>query len=361
MTLTTSPVAAGDLPADERTLPIVDLSAYRPAEGGPAHEQFLSQIRSAAHEFGFFYVVGHGIPSDVLDGVIDVTRRFASLPEEARQEVSNVNSPHFRGYTSVATEYTAGAPDRRDQLDFGPEREALDLGPDDPPYLRLVGPNQWPSALPALRPIVLEWIDEADRVARTVLRVLAESLGQDAGYFDRWFDSEATVSTKLVHYPATPADAPGERQGVGPHKDYGYLALVLQDDLGGLQVRAHDGSWIDATPVPEALVFNVGEALEIATRGYLKANVHQVLSPPPGQDRYSVPFFLGPRLDAVVEPITLPAGLAQEADGVDVDPDNPLFAEYGRKSLVGWIRSHPAVAERWHRDLLDVLLDAQEI
>ena len=110
--------------------------------------------------------------------------------------------------------------------------------------------------------------------------------------------------------------------------------------------------WIDATPLPDAFVFNIGEMLEIATQGYLKATDHRVLSPPPGVDRYSIPFFLGPRLDAVVEPLTLPPELAARASGVTQDPDNPLLPTFGENALVGWLRSHPRVAERWWSDVL---------
>jgi isopenicillin N synthase-like dioxygenase len=73
---------------------------------------------------------------------------------------------------------------------------------------------------------------------------------------------------------------------------------------------------------------------------------------PAGRERFSIPFFLDPRLDAVVEPLQLPQELAAEARGVEDDPDNPLLAQYGEKSLLGWLRSHPKVAERWHPDLL---------
>ena len=75
--------------------------------------------------------------------------------------------------------------------------------------------------------------------------------------------------------------------------------------------------------MPDTLVFNVGEALEVATGGYLRANVHRVIGPLEGVDRYSVPFFLAPRLDAVVEPLALPDDLAAQARGVEQDPDEP--------------------------------------
>jgi isopenicillin N synthase-like dioxygenase len=335
-------------------LPLIDLAD---ATSAPEHRaELLDRLRTAAHDLGFFYVTGHGIPQEVQDELFAATRTFFALPEQARREISNLNSAQFRGWTSVATEHTAGAADQREQIDVGPEGTALDLGPDDPAYLRLVGPNQWPSTVPELRPAVLRWLREADRVARSVLGLLAEGLGQEPGWFDTWFDADAVPTTKLVHYPARPVGLAADdasSQGVGAHKDYGWLALVLQDDHSGLQVRAEDGSWIEATPVPGTLVFNVGEALEVATGGYLRANVHRVVAPGEGQGRYSVPFFLGPRLDAVVEPLTLPDDLAAQARGVEQDPDNPIYAEYGRKALVGWLRSHPEVARRWHADLLE--------
>ncbi len=230
------------------------------------------------------------------------------------------------------------------------ERPALDLGPDDPAYLRLIGPNQWPESLPALRDAVFTWQGEADRVSREVLRALAVALGQDESWFDRWFDDEAHSHLKVVRYPGR-GDAPDD-QGVGAHKDYGFLALLLQDDIGGLLVEALDGTWVDAVPVPGAFVFNLGEVLEIATRGYLRATVHRVTSPPGAGERFSVPFFLGPRLDSVIEEIPLPPELAAQARGVDADPDNPLLTQYGENTLKGWLRAHPAVAERWWSDVL---------
>ncbi len=335
-------------------VPLVDISRF--AVEGPEREAFLADLRHAAHDIGFFYVVGHGIDPAVPAAVLDAAREFFALPLERRLAIENLNSPQFRGYTRENTEYTGGEPDQRDQLDIGPEREALVLGPDDPPYLRLIGPNQWPTDVPGLETAVLAWQAEADRVARTVLRALAAALGQPDTYFDEWFDDEATLSLKVVRYPGR---GPGQsRQGVGPHKDYGYLAFLLQDDLGGLQVETLDGEWIDAPPIPNAFVFNIGELLEVATHGYLRATRHQVLSPPADRDRYSVPVFLGPRLDAVIPPIDLPAELAAQARGIEQDPDNVLQAEYGEKSLVGWLRSHPRVAERWWGDVLTARADA---
>ncbi|MFD9894886.1 isopenicillin N synthase family dioxygenase [Amycolatopsis sp. NPDC059027] len=329
-------------------LPLIDISKFRdPAADRAA---FLDELRRAAREVGFFYVVGHGVPETLTTGIFDVAKRFFALPVEARLEIENVHSPQFRGYTRTGHEYTGGSPDWREQLDIGPERAPVEPGPGEPAWRGLIGPNQWPEALPELRETTLAWQAEALRVSREVLRALAAALGQEENYFDAWFDEEAATHVKIIRYPGRPSE--DADQGVGAHKDYGYLALLQQDEVGGLQVQAADGSWIDATPIPGSFVVNIGEMLEIATRGYLTATRHRVVSPPSGVERFSVPFFLGPRLDAVVEPLRLPPELAAGARGISDDKDNPLLAAYGENALVGWLRSHPKVAERWWGNVL---------
>ncbi|HET7899955.1 MAG TPA: 2-oxoglutarate and iron-dependent oxygenase domain-containing protein [Candidatus Nanopelagicales bacterium] len=330
-------------------IPVVDLSLFH---GAPdQREQFLADLRQAAHGVGFLYVVGHGVPQQVVDDVFSAAREFFALPLEERQAIDNLASPQFRGYTRVGYEHTNGRPDRRDQLDIGVERPALDLGPDDPAYLRLIGPNQWPQGQPELKRAVLAFQDAAQRVSKEMLAAFAVALGQDEHYFEQWFDSESHNHLKVIRYPGR-GDEVLDDQGVGAHKDYGFLALLVQDELGGLQVQSLDGEWLDAAPIPGSFVVNIGEMLEVMTSGYLRATVHRVVSPPGDTDRYSVPFFLGPRLDAEMPVMPLPPELAAEARGVELDPDNPLIAHFGENTLKGWLRAHPKVAERWWADVL---------
>lgn len=334
-------------------LPVLDLRRRH----GDDRQTFLTELRRAARDVGFFVVTGHGVAPELETSLDDAVRRFFALPVAERLAIENTGSPHFRGYSRVGTELTAGRADQREQIDVGPEREAVLRHDGDPVWTGLVGPNRWPVGLPGLRTAVLAWQAEALRVSQEILRALAESLGQAPDHFDRWFDDESHLHLKIVHYPGGAAT----RQGVGAHKDYGFLALLHQDTVGGLQVQLPDspdgtpGAWIAADPVPGGYVVNIGEMLEIATRGYLTATRHRVAGPPAGTDRYSVPFFLGPRLDAVVEPVTLPPQLTAEL-GEDYDPetfdpahdpDNPLHTTYGDNAVRGWVRSHPEVARRW--------------
>ena len=325
-------------------LPIIDLTA---ATDPGRSAEFRRDLHDAAHQVGFFQLIGHGVTEAEADGVLDLIRRFFALPQDERLTLSNLNSPHFRGYTRIGHELTGGRSDWRDQLDVGTERPAPELGPQDPAYRWLEGPNQWPPTLPELRTRILDWQDRLAGIAHRLLRELLASLGAPAEFFDAAFAEHPHLHTKLIRYPGQAPD--GSQQGVGWHKDYGFLTLLLQDENGGLQVQAPDGGVIRVDPLRGAFVVNLGELLEIATRGYLVATNHRVVSPASGVERYSVPFFYNPRLDARIE--TVPGDYLASAPGIAHNPDNPLFEEYGWNELKGYARAHPEVARKHHPDL----------
>jgi isopenicillin N synthase-like dioxygenase len=261
-----------------------------------------------------------------------------------------VNSPHFRGYNRAGFEHTRGKPDWREQLDVGPEKSAPPFDRLAPAWTRLQGPNQWPLALPELKPTLLAYQEKATALAIRVLRAFAAALDQPDDAFSPIYSPAPHQLLKLIRYPGRTPDE--SDQGVGAHKDSGFVTILLQDEETGLQVEGERG-WIDAPPVPGTFVVNIGEILEMASNGYLRANVHRVVSPRPGIDRFSVAFFLGARLDATVPLLPLPAHLAAAARGVTSDPLNPLFRDIGRNYLKGRLRSHPDVARRHHPDLID--------
>lgn len=328
------------------SLPTLDFLRYR----DPAQRAgFFEDLRHAARHFGFFYLSGHGIPDDLQSRIVATSKEFFALPAKDKLAVEMVRSPHFRGYTRAGGERTKGEADWREQFDIGAERSAIQQTERTPGWSRLQGPNQWPAALPALKPVALEWQSELTRVAIELLEAFALALGQDEDIFKPIYQDAPNQHLKIIRYPGR--DATGSSQGVGAHKDSGFLTLLLQDVQGGLQVEK-DGGWIDATPKPGTFVINIGEILELASNGYLKATVHRVVTPPSGKDRLSVAFFFGADLKAKVPLLKLPADLAAEAGGEDTDPDNPLFREVGRNYLKGRLRSHPDVAQRHHADLL---------
>lgn len=330
------------------TLPVLDLRRLN--AGSADRDAFLAELRHAVRDVGFYYVTGHGIAPAVLEEAYQQAHAFFRLPEAEKDAIAMVNSPHFRGYTRSGGELTRGRPDWREQLDIGSERPAArTIGKDAPPWARLPGPNQWPVALPSLRPALLSWQQAATIVATRLLRAFALALEQPANALDPIFAARPGQHVKIIRYPAR--DAGQDRQGVGPHKDSGLLTLVYQPDLGGLEVET-DAGWISAPPLPDAFVVNSGELLELATDGYIRATTHRVTSPSGDRDRISIAFFLGADLDAEVPLLPLPPHLKAEARGISADPLNPLFRGIGANYLKGRLRSHPDVAQRHYADLL---------
>ena len=325
-------------------LPILDLSRLdADAETAAA---FRDDLRAATHDVGFFYLTGTGVTPELEKRLHQAAKDFFALPEEDKLAIENVKSPHFRGYTRIGGERTQGAVDWREQIDIGPEREAVDGGPG---YNRLIGPNLWPDAQPELRDVVAEWHEHLSGVARKLLRAWALALGAEETYFEQNFGDPSTL-IKIVRYPGT--HEPEPQQGVGAHKDSGVLTLLwVEPGKGGLQVE-RDGAWVDAPPVDGAFVVNIGELLEYATDGYLKATNHRVVSPQAPDERISIPFFFNPALDARLPLIDLPAELAAQARGVTKDPSNPIHALYGENALKSRLRAHPDVAAIHHADLV---------
>jgi isopenicillin N synthase-like dioxygenase len=322
------------------SLPTLDYGQLLP--GSPHRDQALMALRRAARDPGFFYLENTGLDLGQQTELLALAARLFALSDAQKQEVQMVHSPHFRGYNRVGVELTRARPDWREQFDIMAEEPCLPDALLHHPWQGLQGPNLWPSALPELRGALLGWQAQLTLIGLTLIRAFAEALAQPADAFDESLSPLPYRHTKLIHYPGRDED---DGQGVGAHKDPGYLTLLLQDSHGGLEVLTEQG-WTPAPPRAGALLVNIGELLELASNGYLKATLHRVVSPPPGVSRLSCAFFMAARLDATVPLLTLPPSLAAEATGLQSDPDNPLFYQVGENVLKGRLRSHPDVAAR---------------
>lgn len=333
----------------ETALPVLDISSFAGAPDSVGGRAFVDELRAVVHEIGFFYVVGHGVPDRLAADLHAAARRFFDLPDHERLAIENTCSPQFRGYTRFGHEHTNGRVDLRDQIDISRELPARWPGPGEPAWLRLRGPNLWPSAVPELRPLATAWMEHLERLGHTLLHAATLALGQPAGLFDEAVTPPELLLKVIRYLPPSSGDEP---QGVGAHRDTGFLTFVHQDAVGGLQVE-RDGELIDVPQLPGSFVVNIGEMFQLVTRGYFKATVHRVVSPPADTERISLAFFFNPKLEATLAPVDLPPELAAEAPGGEsADPGNPILANYGDNSLKVRLRAHPDVAAIHHADLL---------
>lgn len=322
-------------------LPVLQLSQWH--RGGLARQQFTQELGRAARDYGFFYLTEHGIDVQTQQQVMATTQAFFRLPMAAKQQVSMLHSPHFRGYTRVGGELTNGLADQREQFDLMQEEAVITNPRHD--WQQLIGPNQWPTALPEMRAQMLDWQQQLTTISTVLLEAFACALQQPPSVFADSLGAQPYTHMKLIRYPKRQQAA--QSQGVGAHKDPGYLTLVMQDQASGLEV-AYQDRWLSVVPLPGAFVVNIGELLELASDGYLKATYHRVISPEHAEERFSNAFFMAARLDAEVPLLELPPALKAQAQGPASDPANPLFRQVGKNVLKGRARSHPEVAQRYY-------------
>src|SRR5690606_41950628 len=150
-----------------------------------------------------------------------------------------------------------------------------------------------------MRPVLRALLQALARLCLTLLRAIALGLGQPGDYFACYFAPRGDPHLKIIHYP--PINDDGADQGVGMHHDSGLLSFVLQDEVGGLEVE-HDGRILHVEPRPGTYVVNLGEMMQAATAGFLRATPHRVRSPRNGLSRVSIVYFIRPPLEAVFAP-----------------------------------------------------------
>jgi isopenicillin N synthase-like dioxygenase len=331
-------------------IPSIDLARLEGSERAAE----LEQLGRAARGLGAFFLRGHGIGAETAERVLTLSRRLFELPHADLEAIDMIHSPYFRGYSPVGSERTQGRPDLREQLDVGPEDQPHAPAPGEPPYLRLRGPNQWPGTLPELRPAILGWMTALRGVSTRLLAAVVESVGLPRETFAEGFAGRPHERLKIVKYPGVGPTS--SKQGVGEHRDTGFLTIIVQDGIGGLQV--HDGeAWVEVEARRGELIAILGRTLQYATDGYVTSALHRVASPPSSAERISVPYFFNPRLDYVVDPLPLGADQhakepATERDAYEADAADLVHSEYGYNALKVVLRSHPHVAKRYFADVL---------
>jgi isopenicillin N synthase-like dioxygenase len=280
----------------EAGLPVIDLRELRLDEIAAA--EVASQIDAAFRDVGFCAIVNTGVPKAARDAAFAASRRFHTLPAAAKQAIA-INRFH-RGYIAPKTSLIVTSSVAKVSKPNNSESFIVlhEVAPDDPCYGNpLQGPNQWPEGLPGFREAVTGYEAEVRRLAEAFTRLVARALGLRLDWFDPHF-RRPTTFLRMLHYPPHPG-ATAEEFGSAPHTDYGFLTFLLQDGVGGLQVRRRDGSWIEATPIPDAFIINVADLLARWTGGRWQSTPHRVRNHP-DVDRYSIPYFWDPSMDTEV-------------------------------------------------------------
>ncbi|MEM6842655.1 MAG: 2-oxoglutarate and iron-dependent oxygenase domain-containing protein [Bacteroidota bacterium] len=291
------------------SVPIIDIT---PLIEETANQSVVAkQINQACREVGFFYVIGHGVSLELQQQLENLTQQFFSQDEASKLTISmKKGGKAWRGFFPVGDEFTSGKPDLKEGLYFGEELPEHD--PRVQAGLPLHGANLFPDNLPAFRETVLQYLDSITQLGHTLMRGISLSLGLPADYFHHHFTNNPLILFRIFHYPSPPTPETSKSWGVGEHTDYGLLTILKQDQVGGLQVKVKQ-DWIDAPPVENSFVCNIGDMLDRITKGLYRSTPHRVLNQS-GKSRYSYPFFFDPNFDAKIFPADLSQAEVPEND-----------------------------------------------
>ncbi|GLJ42643.1 hypothetical protein SUGI_0883800 [Cryptomeria japonica] len=259
------------------SIPVIDLSGIY----GPNRTEAINAISKACEEWGFFQVINHGVPERVIENMMRAHHMFFELPEveKAKYKAERHDKPVVYGTSFTAKDQKVL--EWRDFLMFIVE------GTIDAQTLK-----DWP---PIIRDSALEYMTEVRKVALEILSALSESLGI-SGIFESIMGHERLL---LNYYP--PCPNPDMTFGVSEHSDVGLITVLLQDDVGGLQV-SHNGQWVAVQPISNALLINVADVLQVLSNGKFQSVEHRAV-PNYSQARISVPLFCAPARSTIIKPV----------------------------------------------------------
>jgi isopenicillin N synthase-like dioxygenase len=262
-------------------IPIIDFAPF--TQGTAADKQrVVEQIYDACHEIGFMYL-RNGIKKPLLDRLLTQSQQFFDLPVALKEQVAR--SPQTNcGYVGFQKE-------RLDAAKPWDLKEAFNVG------LYTV----WPAQPESFQAVVSEFYRCCTTIlAPNLLRAFAIAFHLPETFFDDKHGQNYVL--RMLHYPPiyqTPE--PGQLRA-GEHTDYGSITLLFQDEVGGLEVQTRQGEWIAAPPIPDALLVNVGDAMQRWTNDILCSTPHRVIVPELAaqRSRYSVALFCDPNLDVEI-------------------------------------------------------------
>jgi isopenicillin N synthase-like dioxygenase len=283
----------GEIGRDE--LPVIDM---RDIGETAAEVDIARRLDAAFSDVGFCYFSNIGVPQTLVAALFAQSRRFHALPDAAKRALA-MNATH-RGYMAPRTSLIATSSVAQVTQPNISESLMLmhEVAQDEPRFgTEVHGPNQWPD-LPGFRALVEEYDRAMAAFCLRLLRPIARALDLDPAWMEPFF-RRPTTFLRLLHYPPQPPDAPDDAFGSAPHTDYGFITVLVQDQLGGLEVRRRDGSWLPALPIPGTWVVNVGDMLARWTNGRWQSTPHRVKNRS-SRDRYSCPYFFDMDTDAII-------------------------------------------------------------
>ncbi|KAK4949759.1 hypothetical protein LTR10_011601 [Elasticomyces elasticus] len=278
-------------------IPLINISGYIKGDQEQT-ARIAAELHAACQSPGFFQITGHTVSTNLRAHLLAKLAEFYRLPASQKKALHRSQSKCLRGYEMVGEQKLEGG--------FSDQKEGFMIGPEFPLDAGfLQGPNQWPDdeAIPGFREVFTNYFEEVLALSKIMFRLMALSLGLDEHFFDAFVGSKDSIAMCRAHrYPPTTPEMAQKSRGIGAHSDFGALTLLMQDDIGGLEVfHKPSQTWHSVQPTEDAFVVNIGDMMERWTNNKYTSTLHRVISPISSKDRYSIAFFNEGLLDQTIE------------------------------------------------------------
>jgi len=313
-------------PKTASDLPVIDIG---PSFSGDRASctPVASEIRAACRDTGFFYISNHGVDQSLIEGAFAEANRFFDQPEcwkekWRKQGISN-------GYEPPETQ-------RLDNESPGDIKESFNFTMGNSPGTPGYKVNIWPENFPGFRKRLEEYKEAVWQAGLQVSRLISLSLGMPFDHFDRTFAPQKSP-LRILRYPSHPKATKFNQLGCGAHTDWGWITLLSQDSLGGLEVETASGEWVRVEPIPGTFVVNLGDIMLRWTNSHYHSSLHRVMNNRSEENRHSIVLFFNHAHDTHVE--CLPTCLAKG--------ETPMFlpCTAGEHSTQRYQESRPQLAQ----------------
>ena len=299
---------------DDLIMPLIDFSVF--FHGSPSAKTATAQTISHAFKTsGFLYLQNHGIPKETMSKVFQKSAEFFRRPQREKDSLSWTTPESNRGYVASGREKVSQSSDPEEIAKLrasNPDlKETMEIGREGVPGL----PNQWPDRIDSQGEDFTETMKSFFLTCKdlhvNVMRAIALGMGLDEHFFDT-FTNGGDNTLRLLHYPPVLKtvfrDNPDQVRA-GEHSDYGSITLLFQDNVGGLEVKSPQGTFVRAKPIEDTIVVNAGDLLSRWSNDEIKSTKHRVVQPPPRPGdksdeypaRYSIAYFCNPNFDRYIE------------------------------------------------------------
>lgn len=285
-------------------IPVLDLEDFT-----GQRDAFTDALGQAYREYGFAGITHHGLDDALIERAYDRFRAFFAQPAEVKQQYHLPGKGGARGYTGFGVEQAKDhdVPDLKEFWHVGRE---LDEGAANP-HPDILLPNLWPDEVEGFRAAALALYGALDNLGQRMLSAIAIDLGLPSN----WFADKVNLGNSIlrpIHYPPIRDAVPGAVRAAR-HEDINLITMLIGSREQGLEILSKKGEWIPVTTVPGTIIVNVGDMLQRLTNHVYQSTTHRVVNPPgdlAAKARYSIPFFLHPNPDFVIE--TLPQCISDD-------------------------------------------------